>query len=79
MDAPQNMGGRSVDARDGRLGHDVVNFDPTANMGEFVYDADYLSASSRSSLSTVRANTCVFRGKMSALHIPLLLLVIVTV
>jgi hypothetical protein len=70
IDAPQNKRGHSVDSRDGRLGHDVVYFDPTSNTGQFVYDTDYLSASSRSSLSTVRANTCVFRGKMLAVNVP---------
>jgi hypothetical protein len=70
MDAPQNKQGCSMDARDGRLGHDMVCFDPTSNVGQFAYDTDHLNVSSRSSLSTIRANTCVFRGKMPAVNVP---------
>lgn len=58
-----------VDTRKGRLGHAAVRFDITSNVGQSVFGSDRLSVASQSIFSTVRANTCVFRGKISTMNV----------
>jgi hypothetical protein len=70
MDTLQDMQGCPVGSREGRLGDDVVCFDPASNVGQFVFGTGHLSVCSQSSFSTVRANACVFRGKFSLANIP---------
>jgi hypothetical protein len=56
-----------VDTREGRLGPAVVCLDTTSHVGLFVVGADQLSINSQSNFSTIRANVCLYKGKMATL------------
>ena len=48
---------------DGRLGPKKVAFDPNSKVGNVILDSDHLGVTSQSNFSTVRANTCVYKGR----------------
>ncbi|XP_074646477.1 E3 ubiquitin-protein ligase RNF123-like isoform X2 [Tubulanus polymorphus] len=47
----------------GLIGPDVVAFDINSNVGTLFIETDKLGVTSHSNFSTIRANTCVFKGK----------------
>jgi hypothetical protein len=57
-----------LDTREGRVGHATAYFDVTSHVGLFVIGADQLTIYSQSNFSTIRANACVYRGKMTMLE-----------
>lgn len=61
-EATQNADGFKTDS-DGRLGPGTVEFDYTGSFGTLVVEADRLGVSSQSNFSTIRSNTCVYKGK----------------
>jgi hypothetical protein len=58
-----------VDTREGRLGPATVCLDTTSPVGLFVVGADRLCINSQSIFSTIRANVCLYRGKMTTLEV----------
>ncbi|XP_067001612.2 E3 ubiquitin-protein ligase RNF123 isoform X2 [Anabrus simplex] len=52
-----------TDAREGRIGPATVRFDITTHVGLFVVGSDRLSLNSQSNFSTIRANSCLYKGK----------------
>jgi hypothetical protein len=68
MDLLHNKQVLPLDAREGRLGHATVCFDTTSQVGLCVIAADKLTIYSQSNFSTIRANACVYRGKMTMLE-----------
>jgi hypothetical protein len=68
MDLRHNKQVLPLDTREGRLGHATVHFDVTSHVGLFVIGADQLTVNSQSNFSTIRANACVYRGKMTMLE-----------
>jgi hypothetical protein len=68
MDLLHNKQVLPLDTREGRLGRATVSFDATSHVGLFVIAADQLTIYSQSNFSTIRANACVYRGKMAMLE-----------
>jgi hypothetical protein len=68
MDLLHNKQVLPLDTREGRLGHATVCFDVTSQVGLFVIGADQLTVHSQSNFSTIRANACVYKGKMAMLE-----------
>jgi hypothetical protein len=68
MDLLHNKQVLPLDTREGRLGRARVCFDTTSQVGLFVIAADQLTVYSQSNFSTIRANACVYRGKMAMLE-----------
>ena len=68
MDLLHNKQVLPLDTREGRLGHAAVCFDATSRVGFCAMAADQLSIYSQSNFSTIRANCCVYGGKMAKLE-----------
>ncbi|CAG7734881.1 unnamed protein product [Allacma fusca] len=52
-----------VESVEGRLGPKIVKYDVAAYIGSFIISNDRLGVSSQCNFGSVRANTCVFKGK----------------
>jgi len=68
MDLLHNKQVLPLDTREGRLGQATVCFDGTSHVGLCIIAAEHLSIYSQSNFSTIRANACVYRGKMAMLE-----------
>ncbi|XP_046554728.1 E3 ubiquitin-protein ligase RNF123-like isoform X1 [Haliotis rubra] len=53
----------SLDENSGRIGSKEVFFDIYSNVGTLIVEPDRLGVSSLSNFSSMRANTCVYKGK----------------
>jgi len=65
MDLLHNKQVLPLDTREGRLGRATVCFDGNSHVGLLVIAADHLTIYSQSNFSTIRANACVYSGKMA--------------
>lgn len=51
--------------QEGRLGPDIVKYDVGSHVGSFIISSDRLGVNSQCNFGSVKACTCVFKGKIS--------------